>query len=341
MNYDALLIVSFGGPEGREDVVPFLQNVLRGKNVQQERLLSVAEHYYRFDGTSPINSRNRQLIAALEEEFEKNGPNLPVYWGNRNWHPLLNETLRQMREDGIRNALAFVTSAYSSYSSCRQYRENIAAARNEVGEDAPQVEKLRSFYNHPLFMEANRDNIQIALYRIPADRRSTTELIFTAHSIPETMAMNCAYEKQLQELSQLIARELNHQEYRLVFQSRSGPPTQPWLGPDICDYLKTAKARGIGDVVIAPIGFVSDHMEIIYDLDTEARQLCEQIGINMVRVPTAGTHPLFPKMVRELIMERISGSSVRPFVGARGPLPDVCADDCCLAFIQSQTHANY
>jgi ferrochelatase len=246
-----------------------------------------------------------------------------------------------MREDGVRNALAFVTSAYSSYSSCRQYRENIAAARNEVGEDAPQVEKLRSFYNHPLFMEANRDNIQTALDRIPADRRSTTELIFTAHSIPETMAMNCAYEKQLQELSQLIAQELNHQEYRLVFQSRSGPPTQPWLGPDICDYLKTAKTRGIDHVVIAPIGFVSDHMEIIYDLDTEARQLCEQIGINMVRVPTAGTHPLFPKMVRELIMERISSSSVRPFVGTRGPLPDVCADDCCPAFIQSQKHASY
>jgi ferrochelatase len=235
-----------------------------------------------------------------------------------------------MRDDGVRSALAFVTSAYSSYSSCRQYRENIAAAQEAVGEGAPQIDKIRAFYNHPLFVEANADNIRVALETIPAARRATVEILFTAHSIPLAMALNCHYENQLKEISTLIANKLGHSRYQLVYQSRSGSPTQPWLGPDVCDALRSLKEAGVTDTVIAPIGFVSDHMEIIYDLDTEARQLSEELGINMIRANTAGSHPLFVKMVRELIVERVKTGEGRSFLGTRGAVPDICANDCCL-----------
>jgi ferrochelatase len=333
--YDAILIVSFGGPEGMDDVIPFLENVLRGRNVPRERMLSVAKHYELFNGVSPINQQNRNLIAALGNELEAHGPKLPIYWGNRNWHPLLTDTVRRMRDDGIRHALAFVTSAYSSYSSCRQYRENIAAAQQAVGSDAPQIDKIRAFYNHPLFLEANSDNVRTALNQIKSE---TAEILFTAHSIPMSMAIGCNYEAQLREISSLIADRLKHPRSRLVFQSRSGPPSQPWLGPDVCDELRSLKQAGITDVVIAPIGFVSDHMEIIYDLDTEARQICTDLGINMVRAKTAGTHPLFVKMIRELIVERVESPSARPSVGPRGPVPDVCANDCCLQSMVERSH---
>jgi ferrochelatase len=329
--YDAILLVSFGGPEGMDDVMPFLENVLRGRNVPRERMLKVAEHYELFGGVSPINEQNRQLISALKRELETEGPNLPIYWGNRNWHPLLNDTIAQMRDDGVRQALAFVTSAYSSYSSCRQYRENIAAAQQATGENAPRIDKLRPFYNHPLFLEANVANIRKALAQLPESRRAAARLIFTAHSIPQTMAVNCDYEIQLQEASRLIAERLDHERYALVYQSRSGSPAQPWLGPDVGEHLRTLKEGGVTDVVIAPIGFVSDHMEIIYDLDTEARQLCAELGIEMVRAATAGTHPLFVKMVRELIVERIEAREDRPFAGTLGARPDVCPSDCCLS----------
>jgi ferrochelatase len=330
MNYDAILLLSFGGPERPADVMPFLENVLRGKNVPRERMLEVAEHYYHFGGKSPINQQNRNLIAALEAELAVNGPQLPVYWGNRNWHPLLADTLRKMKADGITRALAFFTSAYSSYSGCRQYREDIARAQEEVGAGAPAVDKIRAFFNHPGFIEAITDRVGDALAKIPAARREAAELIYTAHSIPLSMAQGCDYERQLQETARLVADALGRKDWRLVYQSRSGPPSQPWLEPDILDALKELKQRkNTADVVIAPIGFISDHMEILFDLDTQARELCVELGLHMVRAETVGTHPLFIRMIRDLISERVNDEVARPALGVLGPRPDVCVPGCC------------
>jgi ferrochelatase len=329
--YDAVLIVSFGGPEGMDDVMPFLENVLRGRNVPRERLLQVARHYEMFGGVSPLNEQNRKLIAALTDELATSGPRLPIYWGNRNWRPMLADAILEMANDGITNALAFVTSAYSSYSSCRQYLEDIERARAVVGPSAPLIHKLRAFYNHPGFIQANVENVRSALNQIPEARRTAAEIVFTAHSIPVSMAMNCDYEAQLQEAGRLVAQALGQQQWRLVFQSRSGPPTQPWLGPDVCDYLREIGTSGARDAVISPIGFVSDHMEIVYDLDSEARKVCEGLGLNMVRAKTAGTQPAFIKMIRELLMERIDQSTERRSEGPRGPMHEVCALECCLA----------
>ena len=328
MNYDAILVTSFGGPEGPDDVMPFLEKVLRSKNVPRDRMLEVAEHYYHFGGKSPINDQNRLLIAALEAELAQHGPGVPIYWGNRNWHPMLTDTLCQMKADGVRRALAFVTSAYSSYSSCRQYREDIARAQEATGEGAPVVDKIRAFHNHPGFVEAVTDRLQQALAKIPEDRREAAHLIYTAHSIPVAMSQGCDYEKQLKETGRLVAEELGHKEWRLVYQSRSGPASQPWLEPDILDCLREVKARGgSSDVVIAPIGFVSDHMEILFDLDTQARELCAELGLQMVRAETVGTHPRFIRMIRELICERMG--QPRRALGVLGPRPDVCAAECC------------
>ncbi|HEY9501370.1 MAG TPA: ferrochelatase [Pyrinomonadaceae bacterium] len=325
-NYDALLLVSFGGPEGPDEVIPFLENVLRGKNVPRERLLKVAEHYKLFGGVSPINQQNRNLIQALQKELETHGPRLPIYWGNRNWHPLLPDTLSEMARDGVRKALAFATSAYSSYSSCRQYLENISDARNVVGPGAPQIDKVRAFYNHPLFIEANVEQSRAALLTLP---QGEVTIVFTAHSIPSAMATNCDYEKQLRETGRLVADALNISKWDLAFQSRSGPPTQPWLEPDISSHLRTLKTKGVENVVIAPIGFVSDHMEVIYDLDIEAKRTAAEIGLSIARAATAGTHPLFVKMIRELLLEKTENAP-RRFLGDFGPNHDVCAVDCCL-----------
>lgn len=330
LNFDALLIVSFGGPEGMDDVIPFLENVLSGRNVPAGRIREVAQHYEMFGGISPINEQNRKLVAALKQEWATNGPNLPIYFGNRNWHPFLADTIGQMKADGIKRALAFVTSPYSSYSSCRRYLENIADAQRVVGPGAPDIEKLRAFYNHPLFIEANVDNISAAFGEVPEPRRSLAELVFTAHSIPQSMADNCAYQSQLEESSRLIAESLGQVRWRLVYQSRSGPPTQPWLGPDIRVCLNELKVSGAADVVVAPIGFVSDHMEIIYDLDIEAGQFCESMGLNMVRASTPGTHPAFIRLVRELVLERMNPGGERRFLGTPGTSHDVCPVDCCL-----------
>jgi ferrochelatase len=327
--YDAILVVSFGGPEGMDDVMPFLENVLRGRNVPRERMLGVAKHYELFGGVSPINGQNRKLIAALQQLLEAKGPQLPIYLGNRNWHPLLADTLAKMRDDGVKKALAFVTSAYSSFSSCRQYLEDIEHARAMVGTDAPRVEKLRAFYNHPGFVEANVATIRVALAQVPEERRVAAQLVFTAHSIPESMAQQCDYEAQLRETSKLIAEAVGSETWQLVFQSRSGSPAQPWLGPDVCDYLRKLHAAGSKDVVIAPIGFVSDHMEIIYDLDTKAMQLCRALGLNMIRAATAGTHPAFIEMIRELILERINPETPRRALGNSATRSDVCAPGCC------------
>lgn len=328
--YDALLVVSFGGPEGPDDVMPFLENVLRGKNVPRERMLAVAEHYQHFGGKSPINEQNRALIAALTGELERHGPRLPIYWGNRNWHPLLPDTLRQMAQDGIRRSLAFFTSAFSSYSGCRQYRENIEAAQSEVGPTAPRIEKLRMFYNHPLFIAPITERVAAALSSIPADRRASAVIVFTAHSIPLSMAQNCQYEAQLREAAGLVAASFPGLAWRQAYQSRSGPPTQPWLEPDIGDALRDLARQGTRDVVVVPIGFVSDHLEVLYDLDIEARRLSDELGLNMLRAPTVGTDPKFVAMIRELIVERMDPSTPRRALGTLGACHDICPVDCCL-----------
>ena len=298
--YDALLVLSFGGPEKHEDVIPFLENVLRGRNVPRERMLEVAEHYYHFDGRSPINDQNRALIAALKETVE-----IPVYWGNRNWHPMLADTVRQMREDGIRKAIAFVTSAFGSYSGCRQYAEDVDRARAAVGEGAPEISRIRPFSAHPAFIEAMTDRVRAAIAEAPEGR-----LIFTAHSIPVSMAQSSPYVDELNYACRAVASAVGRNNWKLVFQSRSGPPGQPWLEPDICDYLREIRS----DVVIAPIGFLSDHMEVLYDLDTEARAVCEELGVKMARAGTVETHPAIIRMIAELIEQESAA----------------CAATCCL-----------
>lgn len=330
-SYDALLIVSFGGPEGMDDVIPFLENVLRGRNVPHERLLEVAHHYEQFDGVSPINEQNRALIKALKAELAEHGPDLPIYWGNRNWHPMLETTMAQMRDDGVVRILAFFTSMFSSYSGCRQYREDLYRASTVVSPYEFTFDKLRMAYNHPGFVEPNIELVHNALEKIPSVRRDSAHIAFTAHSLPKSMAANCAYERQLRETCRLVADALNVSKWQLVYQSRSGPPHQPWLEPDICDHLTSLHSEGIQDVVVAPIGFISDHMEVIYDLDTEARNLCDQIGLNMIRAATVGVHPRFVRMIRELIVERSNAHAERLALGNHGPSHDICGPTCCLS----------
>jgi len=328
--YDAILLVSFGGPEGPDDVMPFLENVLRGKNVPHERMLAVAEHYHQFGGVSPINGQNRELIVALENELAKNGPQLPIYWGNRNWHPLLTDTFAQMKAAGISRALGLFTSAYSSYSGCRQYRENIEQAQSEVGEGAAKFDKIRVFFNHPGFVATMVDRVNEALEQIPAQRRQTTRLVYTAHSIPLSMAAGCRYALQLGEACRLVSEQVGPYQYQLVYQSRSGPPSQPWLEPDVCDYIRQTKDGGeIDDLVVVPIGFLSDHIEVLFDLDTEAMKLCQELGINMVRAKTPGTHPKFIRMIGDLIRERTQDGEHMALDKMR-PSHDVCPQDCCL-----------
>jgi len=304
MNYDAILVVSFGGPESKEEVIPFLENVLRGRNIPRERLLTVAEHYYHFEGKSPINQQTRGLMSALEAELERNRPKLPIYWGNRNWHPLLPDTLRRMRQDGIQRVLGFVTSAYSSYSACRQYREDIARAQSEVGPGTPEVDKLRAFFNHPAFIQTTVERVQDALHAIPADANGNVQIVYIAHSIPVSMANTCDYVSQLGEVRRLVSEALSQKNDVLVYQSRSGAPGQPWLEPDILDYLRHVKAGNLASaVVLAPISFISDHIEVLYDLDVEARHVCDSLGLPMTRAKTVGVHPKFIAMVRELILD--------------------------------------
>jgi ferrochelatase len=329
--YDAVLLVSFGGPDGPDDVMPFLENVLRGRNVPRERMLEVAEHYHHFDGKSPINEQNRALLTALRQELDSRGPHLPVYWGNRNWNPLLADTLREMADAGVKRALAFVTSAYSSYSGCRQYRENIAAACAALGDQALQVDKIRVFFNHPGFVGPMAARVRASLARFPESVRRDVPVLFTAHSIPMSMAEGCRYVKQLTEASRLVAEQAGVERWELVYQSRSGPPTQPWLDPDVCDRIRQLHAAGARQLVIAPIGFISDHMEVLYDLDTEAADLCRELGIEMVRADTVGTDPAFVAMVRDLIAERHFAEPERAAIGGLPASHDVCPLDCCPA----------
>jgi len=320
---DALLLIAFGGPEQPADVLPFLENVLRGRNVPRERLLEVAEHYYHFGGVSPINGQMRELVPLVEAELRVNGPRLPVYWGNRNWRPMLADTVRKMRDDGVKHALAFVMSAYGSYSGCRQYLEDIARAREAVGPGAPEIDKLRLFFDHPGFIEPMAEHVRRALAQL-----SSAALVYTAHSVPVSMAATSQYEAQLREACRLVSERVGRNDWRLAYQSRSGPPSQPWLGPDIGEYVRELHAGGVREVVIAPIGFISDHMEVLYDLDTEARMLCDELGMRMARAATVGNHPAFVGMIAELARERMGETPAR-WIGNLGQSAAACPPDCC------------
>ena len=328
--YEALIVISFGGPNCNDDVIPFLENVLRGKPVPRSRMLEVAEHYYHFGGKSPINEQNLALIDALKGELARREIDLPIYFGNRNWAPYIPDALRQMRDNGVKKALAFFTSGFSSYSSCRQYRENVAKAQEEIGAGAPRIDLLRKFYNHPGFIEALTELAKEKLASLSEAGRASNKLLFVAHSIPQSMADHSRYEEQLREASRLVAQALDTPDWELVFQSRSGPPTQPWLEPDICDRIERLPSEGYRAVTVIPVGFVSDHMEILFDLDTEAVEKAEEVGLEMARVPTVGVHPKFIAMIGELIAERLGIVEERRAIGEFGPSYDACPANCCL-----------
>jgi protoporphyrin/coproporphyrin ferrochelatase len=328
--FDALLLLSFGGPEGPDEVMPFLRTVTRGRGVPDSRLAAVAEHYQHFGGVSPINAQNRALLAAVEKDFTEHGIALPLYWGNRNWHPFLADTVRQMRDDGVRRALVLTTSATSSYSSCRQYWENMASAQANV-EGAPELFKLRHYFDHPGFIEANADGLRTVL----ADRPDA-RLLFTAHSIPVRMdevagPTGRLYTRQQRETARLVAEAVRGPaaQFELVWQSRSGAPQVPWLEPDVNDHLRVLAASGVRSVVVCPTGFVSDHMEVAWDLDTEARHTAAELGLDFARAPTAGTHPAFVAMIRELVQEEIAGAPPAA-LSPLGICGRYCPDGCCL-----------
>lgn len=341
-----MLLLSFGGPEGPTQVMPFLRMVTAGRQVPAERLAEVAEHYRAFGGRSPINDQCRSLLRALRTELDEHDLPLPLYWGNRNWHPLLADTVAAMTADGVRRALVFATSAYSSYSTCRQYREDLTEARATVP-GAPELVKLRPFFNHPGFVEAVADRLASTLADLPGPQRAAARLVFTAHSIPCAMAATSDYEIQLAESARLVVERLAEQAghvtgtsrpgsgdparpWDLVFQSRSGPPQVPWLEPDVDVHLRALADAGTEVVVLVPIGFVSDNMEVLYDLDARAMGTAAELGLTVVRAPTVGTHPRFVTMIRELVRERALDRP-RRHVGLLPPRPDDCAADCCPA----------
>jgi protoporphyrin/coproporphyrin ferrochelatase len=360
--YDAFLLVSFGGPEGPGDVMPFLANVTRGRNVPPERLASVAEHYYAFGGVSPLNQQCRDMLATVGADFAASGLTLPLYWGNRNWAPYLADTVQTMADDGVRRAVAFVTSAYSSYSSCRQYLDDIERARAAVGPDAPRIDKIRRFFNHPGFIEPFADNARAALASLPAEVRDDAHLVFTAHSIPVTMAEASGpaghkgrYVAELTEAARLVAERTGARAHpwSLAYQSRSGPPSQPWLEPDVRDHLGELAKAGTQAVVVVPVGFVSDHMEVQHDLDLEAAETADALGLAFARAATPGTSPRFASMITELVQERLalpegtapdspapdsptpegtapdSTVSDNPALGDMGVPSQTCPADCC------------
>ena len=319
---DAILFVSFGGPDQPADVMPFLENVTRGRGVPRERLEMVAEHYHHFGGKSPINDQNLAIVKSLTDLLARQGPDLPVYFGNRNWQPLLSSTFEQMRGDGVTRVFAFVTSAFSSYSGCRQYRENIAAAQLES--QPIEVQKLRVYFNHPGFIDPLVDHVRQAKDQLPDAR-----LVFTAHSVPMSMANTSNYVRQLNEAARLVAEGAGVAHWDLVYQSKSGAPGQPWLEPDILDHMRQLHTQGTTGLILCPIGFISDHMEVLYDLDEEARLLAGELGIEMIRTPTSSTDPRFIAMIRELVIERRDGLSTRNALGILGASHDVCPVDCC------------
>jgi ferrochelatase len=333
---DGFLLLSFGGPEGRDDVLPFLRAVTRGRNVPDERLAAVAEHYYHFGGVSPINAQNRALLVAVKAEFTRRGIELPLYWGNRNWAPLLPDTVARMAADGVRRALVLATSATGSYSACRQYRENLADAAGAVA-GAPQLVKLRHYFDHPGFIAANADGVRAALESLPASVRDGAVLVFTAHSIPAAMnevsgPSGGLYRAQQDETARLTAEAVRGPgaAYELAWQSRSGPPTVPWLEPDINDRLRELAAAGVPAVVVSPTGFVSDHLEVAWDLDVEAADTAAELGLPFARAATAGTHPAFVAMIADLVLEQISGAPAQA-LGRVGGCGFDAQSSCCVA----------
>jgi ferrochelatase len=323
--FDALLLVSFGGPEGPDDVLPFLENVLQGRPVSRDRMQEVAAHYLSFGGVSPINEQNRLLVGALRRELVRRHRNLPVYWGNRNWRPFLTDAVRQMQADGIRRAAAFVTSAYAGYSSCRQYREDLARAQAAIGPAAPEIVKLRPFFNHDGFVAPLAAGLRAAR----ASAGPAAPVLMSAHSIPCSLAATCDYERQLAEAARLVAAAAGEppDQWTLVYQSRSGPPQQPWLGPDINDAIASLPAPP-ATIIVVPIGFVSDHLEVVYDLDRTATQTAASRGIRLLRTPTPGADRRFVGMILDLV-EEAEGQRPPAFLGQLGPAPFPCAADCC------------
>ncbi|RJO68253.1 ferrochelatase [Nocardia panacis] len=340
MSPDALLLLSFGGPERPEDVLPFLENVTRGRGVPRARLEEVAKHYLHFGGVSPINALNLAIIEAIEAEFAARGIELPVYFGNRNWHPMVEDTVARMREDGIGSALVFPTSAWGGYSGCLQYQEDIVRARAALGDDAPELRRLRQYFDHPLFIAAFADAIRAARAELPAAVRERARLVFTAHSVPDRADLVAGppgagrlYSRQVAEAARLCAAATGFTDYDLVWQSRSGPPQVPWLEPDIVDHLDGLGAAGVEAVVVCPVGFVSDHLEVIWDLDNEAAQRAAELGIAFARAATPGPDPRFARMVADLVEElRTDAAPARlgtvPGYGCtRNGAP--CAVGCC------------
>jgi len=332
--YDALILVSFGGPEGPDDVTPFLENVTRGRDVPPQRLEAVAERYQLFGGKSPINDLNRALVAALSTELGQRDLNLRVYWGNRNWTPYIDEAVQQMCDDGVTKALALVTSAYSGYSGCRQYLDNISEAVDATGSQLV-IEKIRPYWNHPGFIEANATGVREAIAKLDSGLRAAARLIFTAHSIPVAMAATCDYEEQLRDAAALVANELHtagdvrSTDFDLVFQSRSGSPRVPWLEPEISEHLRGLARRGVDAVVVSPIGFVADHMEVVYDLDIETKLVADELKMVMVRARTAGVDPAFVAGLVDLVEEHVKSAPVRLALGDLGARPTPCKSTCC------------
>ncbi|MFE9631319.1 ferrochelatase [Streptomyces sp. NPDC006463] len=355
--YDALLLLSFGGPEGPDDVVPFLENVTRGRGIPRERLKEVGQHYFGFGGVSPINAQNRELLDALRKDFAEHGLDLPVYWGNRNWAPYLTDVLREMAADGRRRIAVLATSAYASYSGCRQYRENLADALAALAEEGvaqlPRVDKLRHYFNHPGFVQPMIDGVLASLAGLAPEVRAGAHLVFTTHSIPTAAADTSgpvgehtehgeggAYVKQHLDVARVIADAVRAETgtelpWELVYQSRSGAPHIPWLEPDICDHLEALHAAGAPAAVMVPIGFVSDHMEVLYDLDTEATAKAAELGLPVARSATVGADPRFAAAVRELVLERAAVERGEPVercaLGLLGASHDLCAVGCCPA----------
>ncbi len=352
--YDGILLAGFGGPEGQDDVIPFLKNVTRGRGIPEERLEEVAHHYRHFGGISPINDQNRELKAALEAELARRGIDLPVYWGNRNWDPYMADAVRDAHEAGHDTLIAIATSAYSSFSSCRQYREDYALALEATGlEGVVRIDKVRQFFDHPgfvePFIEGLDEGLTAALEAVPGiDLASEVRVLFTTHSIPSTDAVRSgprdrdfgeggAYAAQHLAVSEVVASEVarRHQldrlDWELVYQSRSGPPSQPWLDPDINDRIAELPAEGVKAVMIVPVGFLSDHMEVLWDLDNEATESAEEAGLFSVRVRTPGSHTAFVAGLVDLVMERVNGVPVtdRPHLTDLGPWYDVCRPGCC------------
>jgi ferrochelatase len=329
VSYDAIFVLSFGGPQSREEVIPFLEHVLRGKRVPVERLETVAEHYYHFDGVSPNNAQiqrlSEHLSLSLEQRFPEQKP-LPVYVAHLHAAPFLEEVMQKMADDGIESAIAVLTAGFTSAASCRKYLNAIEAAKVAVGPKAPKIDKIRPFHNHPGFIAAQAERTQEALASIGGSAR----LAFTAHSIPMSMANCSSYVQQLEDSCQMVAKMLSHEEWQLVFQSRSGPPMQPWLEPDICDHLKALHSIGVESVVVSPIGFICDHMEVMWDLDVEAKQVAKTLGLQFARAGTVGTHPKFVQTLTELVGERFGQVEKRRTLGQLGPSSADCLPGCCL-----------